>query len=63
MSEQKEEVTIKDEDRQPCEVFTRVMGYYRPKDCANIGKRGEFAQRVYFDEKKSLERADTYVHP
>ena len=37
-------------DRQRCEVYTRVMGYLRPKDSANTGKQGEFEERVYFTE-------------
>lgn len=41
---------IDDSERQPVEVWTRVMGYIRPKDSANIGKRGEFAERVDFRE-------------
>lgn len=42
--------------RTKCEIFTRVMGYFRPKSCANIGKQGEFAQRKYFDEQVALNR-------
>lgn len=45
---------LRDEDRQPCEIWTRIMGYYRPKDSANIGKRGEFADRKYFKEPEVL---------
>ena len=37
-------------ERQPCEVWTRVMGYHRPVASFNIGKQGEFAERRYFDE-------------
>lgn len=32
-----------------CEVWTRVMGYFRPVSSFNIGKQGEAAERVYFD--------------
>lgn len=35
---------------QDCEVWTRVMGYFRPVQSFNIGKKGEFAQRQYFSE-------------
>lgn len=31
-----------------CEVWTRVMGYFRPIGSFNIGKQGEAAERVYF---------------
>jgi hypothetical protein len=40
MSEQEktEEITLKDSERQRCEVWTRVMGYHRPVQSFNIGK-------------------------
>jgi hypothetical protein len=41
---------LKDEERQPCEVWTRVMGYHRPVASFNRGKQGEFAERKYFLE-------------
>lgn len=41
-------MTLRDEERQPCEVWTRVMGYHRPMSSFNIGKKGEFAERVCF---------------
>lgn len=31
-----------------CEVWTRVMGYFRPIASFNIGKKGEAAERTYF---------------
>lgn len=31
-----------------CEIWTRVMGYYRPTSAFNIGKKGEYAERVCF---------------
>jgi len=34
------------------EVWTRVMGYLRPKSSFNTGKQGEFKQRVPFKEPK-----------
>ena len=34
---------------QKCEVWTRVMGYYRPVSQFNIGKKSEFKERVYFE--------------
>ena len=48
-------VEIPDEDRQPCEVWTRVMGYYRPVSDYNTGKKGEYHERVPFVEPKCLE--------
>lgn len=45
-------VELSNEERQPCEVWTRVMGYYRPVDMYNTGKKGEFHERVEFVEPK-----------
>ena len=33
-----ETIQLKDSERQPCEVWTRVMGYHRPVQSFNIGK-------------------------
>ncbi|ANU67279.1 hypothetical protein A4V04_00380 [Burkholderiales bacterium YL45] len=44
---------IKNSERTKCEVWTRVMGYHRPIDSFNIGKKGEFADRKYFTEEKA----------
>ena len=52
----KEEIVLKDEERQPCEVWTRVMGYFRPVDAFNIGKKSEYAERKCFNISKALER-------
>ncbi len=41
---------LADEERQPCEVWTRVMGYHRPVSSFNKGKQGEYAERVCFEE-------------
>ncbi len=35
---------------QECEVWTRVMGYFRPVQSFNIGKKGEYAERTMFTE-------------
>jgi len=37
---------------QPCEVWTRVMGYHRPTTSFNIGKQGEYAERTPFVEAR-----------
>ena len=47
-------ITIQDEERQQCEIWTRVMGYYRPVSEFNIGKKSEHRERVFFTETKSL---------
>ena len=44
-------ITLTDEERQPCEIWTRVMGYHRPMSSFNTGKKGEFHERQYFSEK------------
>jgi ribonucleoside-triphosphate reductase len=36
--------------RQPCEIWTRVMGYYRPVSQFNRGKQSEFNERKFFVE-------------
>ena len=43
-------VELSNDERQPCEVWTRVMGYYRPVSFYNTGKKGEFHERVEFLE-------------
>jgi anaerobic ribonucleoside-triphosphate reductase len=45
-----EKIVLKDEERQACEVWTRVMGYHRPVSEFNRGKKGEHAERVHFRE-------------
>lgn len=39
------------EKRTRCIVYTRVMGYHRPVESFNIGKKGEHAERVKFIER------------
>lgn len=46
-------VTLRDDERQPCEIWTRVMGYHRPVSSFNRGKKGEFHERAYFAEKQA----------
>ncbi|MBI2387136.1 MAG: hypothetical protein HYV14_14185 [Elusimicrobia bacterium] len=41
---------LEDSERQPCEVWTRVMGYHRPVASFNIGKKGEHYDRRFFKE-------------
>jgi hypothetical protein len=36
-------------DYQPCEVYTRVVGYLRPVQQFNIGKKEEFKARKTFN--------------
>lgn len=36
--------------RTRCVVYSRVMGYHRPVEGFNIGKKGEHKERVMFVE-------------
>ena len=51
--ERRTTVTLSDDERQRCEVWTRVMGYHRPVASFNTGKKGEFAERRHFDEGRA----------
>lgn len=44
---------LADEERQRCEIWTRVMGYHRPVSSFNIGKQGEFHERTPFTESRA----------
>jgi len=46
-------ITLTDAERQPCEVWTRVMGYHRPVASFNAGKQGEHAERQFFSEARA----------
>jgi hypothetical protein len=43
-------LTLKDEERTRCEVWTRVMGYHRPVTSFNKGKKSEHRERQFFVE-------------
>jgi len=45
------DIILKDEERQRCEIWSRVMGYYRPISQYNKGKRSEYAERSFFKEE------------
>ncbi len=49
---EQETITLADSARQPCEVWTRVMGYFRPVSSFNRGKQGEHHERKCFLESK-----------
>jgi anaerobic ribonucleoside-triphosphate reductase len=44
---------LKDEERQRCEVWTRVMGYHRPISAYNPGKKREHKERLCFQERRT----------
>ncbi|MDD2320161.1 MAG: anaerobic ribonucleoside-triphosphate reductase [Geobacteraceae bacterium] len=50
-----EEIYLDDAERQSCEVWTRVMGYHRPVESFNIGKKAEYRQRRFFRESPAKE--------
>ncbi len=50
MNNEQEQTAIPQEDRQQCEVWTRVMGYHRPVSSFNTGKQSEYAERKFFKE-------------
>ena len=41
-----------------CEVYSRIVGYLRPVQNWNEGKKEEFNERKTFDGKKALEKCD-----
>ena len=43
-------VSAEDSEREACDVYSRVVGYYRPKSDYNIGKKSEFADRKFYTE-------------
>ncbi|HFB65028.1 MAG TPA: oxidoreductase [Aeromonadales bacterium] len=49
-------ILLQDEERTPCEVWTRVMGYHRPVTSFNPGKQSEHAERKFFNETKYSSR-------
>lgn len=51
------EITLADDERQPCEVWTRVMGYHRPISEFNPGKKSEQAARLAFKEPQPVPAA------
>lgn len=57
----KQPIMLKDEERQRCEIWTRVMGYHRPVSSFNIGKKGEFYERRFFEEQRNSPAAENAV--
>lgn len=52
------EIKLDDKERQKCEIFTRVMGYFRPTSEFNRGKKSEFQERKCFTEDKIATHED-----
>lgn len=49
------EIQLTDNERTKCEVWTRVMGYHRPLESFNRGKKSEFYARKCFTEEKAVD--------
>lgn len=41
-----------------CEVYSRVVGYYRPQSNCNPGKKEEIRQRKIMDVEKAVQGED-----
>lgn len=57
MNFMKTTIKLQDHERQPCEVWTRVMGYHRPVSQFNAGKRSEYSERLSYQEGTSRRNA------
>jgi len=55
LSGEHEHCPICGDESRKCLVYTRVMGYHRPVESFNIGKKGEHKQRVHFTEMTHCE--------
>ncbi len=42
----------KELERTKCEIYSRVVGYYRPVAQWNDGKQSEFADRIPYEPKE-----------
>jgi hypothetical protein len=51
------DITLNEDERTRCEVWTRVMGYHRPVSAFNAGKRSEHQERTYFSEQPTATQA------
>ncbi|URA09177.1 hypothetical protein KDW03_06610 [Thermospira aquatica] len=51
MSTQRAETMVQENKKlvMPTEVYSRVVGYYRPVQNWNIGKKQEFSERLTYD--------------
>lgn len=50
-----EDIKLDDSERTPCSVWVRVMGYLRPVESFNNGKKSEYYERKCFKEEKAVE--------
>ncbi|WP_460169310.1 anaerobic ribonucleoside-triphosphate reductase [Campylobacter concisus] len=47
-------VKLDNSKRTRCVIYTRVMGYHRPIESFNLGKKGEHKERVKFKERVNV---------
>lgn len=52
------EKIVKTVRKVPCEIYSRVVGYFRPVANWNVGKQAEFGDRVTYSATKSLDSAE-----
>ena len=55
MTQEKQKLDVLQQNeskRSKCLVYTRVMGYHRPVETFNLGKKGEHNQRTHFIEQR-----------
>ena len=52
-------ISLREDERQRCEIWTRVMGYHRPVTSFNPGKQSEHAERLHFIECPATEERQT----
>lgn len=58
-----DEVKLDDKERQPCEVWTRCMGYHRPVSEYNKGKKAEYYERKCFCEEVAVKHLEEEKGP
>lgn len=46
------DIKLENDKRQECEIWTRVMGYFRPVSQFNAGKKSEFKERKMLNAKQ-----------
>jgi ribonucleoside-triphosphate reductase len=45
-------IELEEDKRQPCEIWTRVMGYFRPVSQFNAGKKSEYSDRIMLQSQE-----------
>ena len=50
MTSEPQTTELDDSERTRCEIWSRVMGYYRPVSQWNVGKQSEHCDRIAFRE-------------